>query len=83
MSDQIKDIVIPILKNLQTDMAVMKSDVAVLKESVKRIDARISTMESFMAGFHSSLRWQGDELDNQRGRIEALESPVKPETPQE
>ena len=66
MSDKIDDVLLPILKNIQADMSM-------LKESVRRIDSRIGTMESYMAGFHSSLRWQGDELDTQRGRIEALE----------
>jgi len=76
MTDDTKDIVIPILRNLQTDMSM-------LKEAVRRIDARIGTMESYMAGFHNSLRWQGDELDTQRGRLEALEEKLRPQTPPE
>lgn len=66
MSDKIDDIVIPILRNLQ-------ADVSILKESVRRIDARISSMDSYMAGFHSSLNWQNMELDSLRGRMEYLE----------
>ena len=72
MSDR-DDIILPILKNIQ-------ADISVLKESVRRIDSRIGTMESYMAGFHNSLRWQGDELDTQRGRIEALEDKDKPDS---
>lgn len=78
MSDQITDIVVPILRGLQSDVGSLKSDMAMLKESVRRIDSRIGAMESYMAGFHNSLRWQGDELDTQRGRIESLEDKHRP-----
>ena len=81
MGDKIDDIVIPILRNIQGDVAVLKADVSVLKEAVRRIDSRISTVDSFMAGFHGSLRWQGDELDHLRGRIERLEDKNKPPPP--
>ena len=67
MSDKIDDIVIPILRNLQ-------ADISILKESVRRIDARISSMDSYMAGFHSSLNWQNMEFDSLRGRVEHLET---------
>jgi hypothetical protein len=33
----------------------IRSDVAVLKESVRRIDARIAYMDSYLAGVHSQL----------------------------
>ena len=73
MSDKINDIVIPILKNIQADVSELKSDVSVLKEAVRRIDSRISTMDSYMAGFHGSLNWQNSEIDHLRGRVEGLE----------
>ena len=88
MGDKIDDIVVPILRNIQGDVAtlkadvsVLKADVSILKEAVRRIDSRIGTMESFMAGFHGSLRWQGDELDHLRGRIERLEDKNNPPPP--
>lgn len=58
--------ILPILKAIQVDIAELKearTDIAVLKEAVQRIDARISSMDSFMAGFHSTLNWQGGDLD--------------------
>jgi len=47
MSDDIKDIVIPILQTIQGDISTLKSDVAVLKESVVRIDARCQRRSKF------------------------------------
>jgi 3'-phosphoadenosine 5'-phosphosulfate sulfotransferase len=73
MSDDIKDIVIPILKNVQADIASLKMDVSVLKESVRRIDSRMQAMSSYMAGFHSSLSWLEDEYNVLKGRVEGLE----------
>jgi len=67
MSDKIEDIVIPILRTLQCD-------VSMTKESIQRIDARIASIENIQAGFHSTLNWHGQELDEHRGRLEALES---------
>lgn len=98
MSDQITDIVIPILRNLQADVADMKSDIAqlkfdvaelksdvsmlkvdvsMLKEAVRRIDTRVGAIDSFMASFHATLHWHGDELGYQKDRISALEMSIK------
>lgn len=68
MTDQINDIVIPVLREIQ-------KDISVLKESVRRIDTRIGTMDNYMAGFHNNLNWHGTDLEELRGRIEALEKP--------
>lgn len=92
MSDKIDDIVIPILRNIQGDIAALKldvsylkadvsylkADVSMLKESVRRIDSKMSSMDSFMAGFHNSLNWQNDTIDHLRGRIETLENKDAP-----
>jgi chromosome segregation ATPase len=79
-NDKITDIVIPTLQNIQAELAGLKSDagelkrdMGVMKESIRRIDARIAYMDSYLAGIHSQLRWQNDEMDDLRGRIEALE----------
>ena len=79
MSDKVEDVVIPILRNLQADISILKEDVAVLKESVRRIDGRLSSMDHYMAGFYSEQRWQNDEIDALRGRIEHLEDRPDPE----
>ena len=60
----------------------IRSDVAVLKESVRRIDARIAYMDSYLAGIHSQLRWQNDEMDELRGRVEALENNPPDKSPE-
>ena len=58
MSDHIQDIVIPILRNLQQDVSELgkdvselKADMGMVKESIRRIDARITTMDHYMGGF--------------------------------
>lgn len=66
MADKIEDIVIPLLRTIQ-------ADISALKESVRRIDARIGSIENFQAGFHNTLNWHGQTLDEYRGRLESLE----------
>lgn len=62
------ELIYDVLRNVQ-------SDVSTLKESVRRIDARMGAIENLMAGFHSTLNWHGQELDEHRGRLESLEQP--------
>ena len=83
MSDKIDDIVIPILRNLQSDVSELKSDVSVLKESVRRIDSRMSSMDHYMAGFYAEERWQNDELDHLKDRLNALDDDTNGGTPKE
>ena len=66
MTEVTNDLLYQVLKSVQ-------GDISVLKESVRRIDARIASMDHHLAGFYSEQRWQNDELDNLRGRVEALE----------
>lgn len=51
------DLIYSVLKTIQ-------ADISVLKEAVRRIDARMASMDHHMAGFYSEQRWQNDELDN-------------------
>lgn len=67
MTGEPDNIVLNILRAIQ-------ADIGVLKESVRRIDARMGAMENLMAGFHNTLNWHGQELDEHRGRLEALEN---------
>lgn len=77
MSDQVKDVVIPILKQMQGDLAVVKTDVMHLKDNTGRIDMRLKSVEAHMSGFMSSARYLETEIDGLRGRIEALEALTK------
>lgn len=54
-------------------LKIMQSDVSVLKESVRRIDARMGSIENLLAGFHNTLNWHGQDLDEHRSRLENLE----------
>ncbi len=78
MSDQISDIVIPILRNIQADISTLKADVSVLKESVRRIDARFGSVDTLVAGIYNTSRWQSAELDDHRLRLDALEDKNNP-----
>ena len=71
MTDVSNDLIYSVLKTIQ-------ADISVLKEAVRRIDARMASMDHHMAGFYSEQRWQNDELDNLKGRIEAVEEKDKP-----
>ncbi len=82
MTDQIVDIVVPILRSLQADTATLKADMAVIKEAVRRIDARFASVDSMVGGIYSTTRWQSAELDDHRGRLEALEDLNKPTPPE-
>ncbi len=73
MSDQIKDIVVPILQQMQGDLAVVKTDIHVLKENTGKMDQRLKTVEAHMSGFMSNSRYHDTEIDELRGRVEALE----------
>lgn len=66
MSQVTNELLYEVLKSLQ-------GDISILKESVRRIDARIASMDHHLAGFYSEQRWQNDEIDNLRGRVEAIE----------
>lgn len=71
MTDVSNDLIYSVLKTIQ-------ADISVLKEAVRRIDARMASMDHHMAGFYSEQRWQNDELDNLKGRIESVEEKDKP-----
>ena len=62
-----------VLKNVQSDISAIQSDVSILKENTGRIDIRLKTVEAHMSGFMSSARYQETEMDSLRGRVEALE----------
>ena len=51
----------------------VQEDLAVLTAAVRRIDARTASMDAHLAGFHGTMTWQSDALDDLRGRVEALE----------
>jgi len=74
---EIKDIVVPILQNLQTDIAVLSTDMSVLKENTGKIDSRLKSVEAHMSGFMSTARYQETEIDELRGRVEALEEALR------
>ena len=81
MSDQITEIVIPVLRTLQADLSTLKTDVSTLKNAVQRIDARVASMDSHVAGFHRTINWQSDVSDDLRGRVEALEENTTDDPP--
>lgn len=64
------------LDSLAQRADVVARDVSTLKETVRRIDSRLAAMDSHMAGFYSTARWQSDEIDALKGRLEALEKHI-------
>lgn len=58
------------LQDIQKRLAEMDNR---LTHGVQRVSSQISALDSHMAGFYRSDRCQNDEIDDLRGRIEALE----------
>ena len=65
-SDDTRDIVIPILRQLQIDIATVK-------EHLGSMNMRLTAVESHMAGFMATSRYIDAEIDGLRGRVEAIE----------
>ena len=57
----------------------MKSGVSVLKEHTRKIDQRLGAVEAHMSGFLSTSRYHESEIDELRGRVEALEKDKHPD----
>lgn len=65
MAEQ-QDLVIEILRRLQTDIAEIKHDVQSLR-------LEVSTINHHLAGFHSADAVQNDELSRLRQRVQLIE----------
>ena len=66
MSDVTNELIYEVLKDV-------RADISILKEAVRRIDSRMGSVDNLMAGFHNTMNWHGQELDEHRGRLEAIE----------
>ena len=68
-------------KLLYKTLVQVQHDLAALTGAVHRIDGRIAAMNDHLAEFYRSDRSQSDEIDELRGRVEALESTSKDDNP--
>ena len=62
------------LQDIQTRLADINNR---LTHGIQRVSSQISALDSHMAGFYRSDRCQTDEIDDLRGRVEALEQTVR------
>ena len=68
-------------QSLYETLSEVRSDMSILKEAVRRVDSRMGAIENLMAGFHNTLNWHGQDLDEHRGRLEDIEGQSRdPET---
>jgi septal ring factor EnvC (AmiA/AmiB activator) len=88
MTGNIDDIVIPILRTLQSniatiqsDIAAVKGDISALKENTGKLAQRMTAVEAHMSGFLSTARYHEHEINELRGRLEALEQARHPDNP--
>ncbi len=51
--------------------------ISIIDGNVKINSGKLSAIENILAGFHQSLHIRDQELDQHRGRLEALEGDVK------
>lgn len=58
---------------MQANISVMKTYIATLKENTDKLDIRLGSVEGHMTGFLSTARYHEAEINELRGRIEALE----------
>jgi hypothetical protein len=70
MSNKIDDVVIPILRTIQNDTSVLKrnvldlkNDMAIVKESIRRIDTRLSGVDAIATATYNTIRWHEDDLN--------------------
>ena len=78
--DNLADVVLPTLKNIQADIAVIKKQVGrikVVQESIARIDGTLASMDDHLSAYHRSDNLQNNAIDELRGRVEALERQSK------
>jgi predicted nucleic acid-binding Zn-ribbon protein len=66
MADRADNLVLEILRRLQTDMAD-------LKEGQRTANVHLAAIESHLAGFHLTVSAHSDELVELRQRIERIE----------
>ena len=77
MSDEPTNIILERLNRLEKNVL---GEVQLVKESIRRIDAKTASTNSYLAGLHSSVSYVEEELASQRGRLEALEDrPTSPD----
>lgn len=76
MSQVTNELIYETLKNVQSDISILKTDTSTLKETTGRIDIRLKSVEAHMSGFMSSARYLETEIDELRGRVEALEEHI-------
>ena len=81
--DNISNIILERLNRMEDrlsgDIAVLRSDMSVVKEAIRRLDTRLEAIENHVAGLFATSRHFSDELDELRGRIEHLEDNPPPE----
>jgi hypothetical protein len=73
MNDNVANLILEKVNRIDERLSRVETDLSIVKESVRRIDGRLVAMDHYMAGFNAEQRWQNDELDHLKGRIERLE----------
>lgn len=74
------ELVYTTLKDLRSDIAEMKTDIAVIKEHMGQMNLRLSAVESHMDGFMAKQRFLEGEHEFLARRVTELEEQRDPPT---
>lgn len=84
MADEPTDVIVPILREIQGEVASVrgdvsdvKNDISTIKEHTGKMDQRLKSVEGYMSGFMHHTQYLETELNEMRGRIEWLEEQMK------
>ncbi|MCP5299079.1 MAG: hypothetical protein H6954_05180 [Chromatiaceae bacterium] len=76
MPEVTNELMYEVLKGLQEGQNKILSRIESVEEITGRIDTRLKIVEAHMTGFMSSAKYLETEIDQLRGRVEALESRI-------
>lgn len=67
-----------LMKQMQVSLSQLVDGQKTILYRLEKIEHRLSAVESHMSGTMSTLRYHDTELDEYRGRLEALEDSTPP-----
>ena len=80
MNDNVANLILKKVNRIDDRLSGLESDVKMIKDAARRIDGRQAAMDHYMAGFNAEQRWQNDEMDEMKRRMDVLESQPEPES---
>jgi chromosome segregation ATPase len=87
MNDNIANLILEKVNRIDDRVAAVEgrlggieTDLKTIKDAVRRIDGRQAAMDHYMAGFNAEQRWQNEEMEDLKRRLDNLERPAGPQS---